>query len=81
MKFTFVISLVTALLSTSFAATAHEVNIVGDAGPHILRDLFQKWLLKHEKVYDSIEETQTRFHIWRENNCEANFLEMNLIIF
>eukprot|EP00592_Proboscia_alata_P014308 CAMPEP_0194392756 /NCGR_PEP_ID=MMETSP0174-20130528/122918_1 /TAXON_ID=216777 /ORGANISM="Proboscia alata, Strain PI-D3" /LENGTH=361 /DNA_ID=CAMNT_0039188363 /DNA_START=74 /DNA_END=1159 /DNA_ORIENTATION=+ len=68
MKFTFVISLVTALLSTSFAATAHEVNIVGDAGPHILRDLFQKWLLKHEKVYDSIEETQTRFHIWRENN-------------
>jgi len=67
MKFAILISLVN-LLSVSCAANdVNDLNIRG-RHPHILQDLFEKWILKHEKVYESIEEEKNRFKIWKDSN-------------
>lgn len=67
MKFAFVTTLVTLL---SIGCAANDVNIQNVRGrhSHVLQDLFQQWILKHEKVYESIEEEKNRFKIWKDNN-------------
>ncbi|XP_039014599.1 cysteine protease XCP1-like [Hibiscus syriacus] len=55
-----------------FSALAHDFSIVGYSPEHLssresLLELFESWLSKHGKIYESIEEKLLRFEVFKDN--------------
>ncbi|KAK8624707.1 hypothetical protein V6N13_089594 [Hibiscus sabdariffa] len=55
-----------------FSALAHDFSIVGYSPEHLssrdkLIELFESWLSKHGKIYESIEEKLLRFEVFKDN--------------
>ncbi|XVF44682.1 hypothetical protein PTKIN_Ptkin02bG0143800 [Pterospermum kingtungense] len=55
-----------------FYAVAHDFSIVGYSPEHLtstdkLIELFEQWISKHGKIYESIEEKLLRFEVFKDN--------------
>ena len=55
-----------------FSALAHDFSIVGYSPEHLastekLIELFELWIAKHGKFYESIEEKLLRFEVFKDN--------------
>ncbi|OAY54730.1 cysteine protease XCP1 [Manihot esculenta] len=67
------ISLLTFLASLFIcSAIAHEFSIVGYSPEHLtsmdkLSELFESWMSKHGKIYNTIEEKLHRFEVFQDN--------------
>ncbi|OMP12270.1 hypothetical protein COLO4_03345 [Corchorus olitorius] len=67
------LSILTFLASLSlFSALAHDFSIVGYSPEHLtstdkLIELFELWISKHGKIYESIEEKLLRFEVFKDN--------------
>ncbi|WRX13877.1 Peptidase C1A, partial [Theobroma cacao] len=55
-----------------FSALAHDFSILGYSPEHLtstdkLIELFESWISKHGKIYESIEEKLLRFEVFKDN--------------
>ncbi|GMJ03429.1 xylem cysteine peptidase 1 [Hibiscus trionum] len=67
-------SIQTLIIASVFAVSAlsHDFSIVGYSPEHLsstdkLIELFEEWISKHGKIYESIEEKLKRFEVFKDN--------------